>query len=69
VTTLGKYSKFAGAGDKANVRQALQEETAEASDAAEPTDAEVPADKPKTLQGRKSQASSKASDSLPDAPF
>ena len=24
VATLGKYSKFAGAGDKANVRQALQ---------------------------------------------
>jgi myo-inositol-1(or 4)-monophosphatase len=76
VTTLAKYSKFAGAGDKANVRQALQDEAteaaAEAIDAAEPTDGAAPADKPKTLQGRKSQASSKASsatDSLPDAPF
>jgi myo-inositol-1(or 4)-monophosphatase len=77
VTTLAKYSKFAGAGDKANVRQALQDDAAEAAgateaaDSAEPTEA-APADKPKTLQGRKSQASSKpsqASDSLPDAPF
>jgi len=69
VTTLGKYSKFAGAGDKANVRQALQDDAVEAADTAEPTEAAAPADKPKTLQGRKSQASSKANDSLPDAPF
>jgi myo-inositol-1(or 4)-monophosphatase len=69
VTTLAKYSKFAGAGDKANVRQALQDDTAEAAETAETPDATAPADKPKTLQGRKSQASSKANDSLPDAPF
>jgi myo-inositol-1(or 4)-monophosphatase len=69
VTVLGKYSKFAGAGDKANVRQALQDESVEAADAAESTDAAAPADKPKTLQGRKSQASSKANNSLPDAPL
>jgi myo-inositol-1(or 4)-monophosphatase len=75
VTTLAKYSKFASAGDKANVRQALQDGTtvaADSMDAAETADAAVPADKPKTLQGRKSQASSKtssATDSLPDAPF
>ena len=69
VTVLGKYSKFAGAGDKANVRQALQDESVEAADSAETTDAAAPADKPKTLQGRKSQASSKAHETLPDAPF
>ena len=72
VTTLAKYSKFAGAGDKANVRQALQDDAAEAADSAEPVEAAAPADKPKTLQGRKSQASSKtnnANDRLPDAPF
>ena len=69
VTVLGKYSKFAGAGDKANVRQALQDESVEAADAAETMDAAAPADKPKTLQGRKSQASSKANNSLPDAPL
>ncbi|MDO9237422.1 MAG: inositol monophosphatase family protein [Aquabacterium sp.] len=69
VTTLAKYSKFAGAGDKANVRQALQEDAAETTDATEIADAAVPADKPKTLQGRKSQASSKAHETLPDAPF
>jgi myo-inositol-1(or 4)-monophosphatase len=75
VTTLAKYSKFASAGDKANVRQALQDGTtvaADSMDAAETADAAVPADKPKTLQGRQSQASSKtssATDSLPDAPF
>jgi myo-inositol-1(or 4)-monophosphatase len=76
VTTLAKYSKFASAGDKANVRQALQDGTtgaaADTVDAAETADAGVPADKPKTLQGRKSQASSKpisATDSLPDAPL
>ena len=28
VTTVGKYSKFAGAGDKANVRQAILDATA-----------------------------------------
>ncbi len=72
VNTLAKYSKFAGAGDKANVRQALQDDAAETTDATQDADAAAPADKPKTLQGRKSQASSKANsnaDSLPDAPF
>ena len=69
VTTLGKYSKFAGAGDKANVRQTLQDDAAETTNATEAADEAAPAEKPKTLQGRKSQASSKANDSLPDAPF
>jgi myo-inositol-1(or 4)-monophosphatase len=76
VTTLAKYSKFAGAGDKANVRQALQDDATEAAteaaDVAESTEAAAPADKPKTLQGRKSLASNKANsanDTLPDAPF
>jgi myo-inositol-1(or 4)-monophosphatase len=73
VTTLAKYSKFASAGDKANVRQAWQDDAAEAAETAvTPDAAAASADKPKTLQGRKSQASSKASradDSLPDAPF
>jgi len=65
VTTLGKYSKFAGAGDKANVRQALQDDAAEAADATETTDAVVATEKPKTLHGRKSQASIKANNDLP----
>ena len=35
VGTLGKYSKFAGAGDKAGVRQALQADASPAQDTAE----------------------------------
>ncbi|SFB73001.1 myo-inositol-1(or 4)-monophosphatase [Polaromonas sp. OV174] len=66
VATLGKYSKFAGAGDKATVRQTLR-------DAAEQTGAEssnsesaapVAAEKP-TLKARKIKAQAGA----PDAPF
>jgi myo-inositol-1(or 4)-monophosphatase len=42
VSTLGKYSKFAGAGDKANVRQALQEASESAADTGAPAEATRP---------------------------
>jgi myo-inositol-1(or 4)-monophosphatase len=45
VATLGKYSKFAGAGDKAHVRQALQQ-AAEVE-----ADASARADAPRTSKG------------------
>jgi myo-inositol-1(or 4)-monophosphatase len=64
VATLGKYSKFAGAGDKATVRQALQEDTA----SAEVTNAAQPADKPK-LTAKKIKSSEARPDATPDAPF
>ncbi len=62
VASLGKYSKFAGAGDKALVRQALQD--------TEPTstDTEVAATKPQ-LKGRKSKAAAHAAPADGDAPF
>jgi myo-inositol-1(or 4)-monophosphatase len=63
VATLAKYSKFAGAGDKATVRQALQEDTA----SLEPVSAaDQPADKPK-LTARKIKAGAARPDA-PDAP-
>ena len=50
VPILGKYSKFAGAGDKAAVRQAAEEETADAatpaSETAAPSDASATGDAP-----------------------
>ena len=65
VTTLGKYSKFAGAGAKANVRHA-----AEAS-AAEDTPSTPPADKPKLTAKRIMGANrpGPAPSDAPDAPF
>jgi len=51
VATLGKYSKFAGAGDKASVRQTLQDDTA----AGDIVSTALPADKP-TLKARKVKA-------------
>jgi myo-inositol-1(or 4)-monophosphatase len=51
VATLGKYSKFAGAGDKATVRQTLQDDTAASAIAS----TALPADKP-TLKVRKVKA-------------
>ena len=53
VPILGKYSKFAGAGDKAAVRQAAEDDTAEASassapesETAAPSDASATGDAP-----------------------
>jgi len=67
VATLGKYSKFAGAGDKASVRQALQAETPAASPAEEGADGQTaPAAKPTTLKSKRIKAASTAT---PDAPF
>ena len=73
VTTLGKYSKFAGAGDKAAVRKALkdtsgaQEEPEEsAEDAAAP--APAPAEKP-TLKAKRIKAGDHPANKAPDAPF
>jgi myo-inositol-1(or 4)-monophosphatase len=58
VATLGKYSKFAGAGDKANVRQVLQD------DAAGQTGNESTTDAPRLekgrLSGKKASATSAA---------
>ena len=80
VGTLGKYSKFAGAGDKARVRQAAQE----ASDAPAPTanaeegseSAPAVVAKP-TLKAKRIQRASPAApasadpvaEQTPDAPF
>jgi myo-inositol-1(or 4)-monophosphatase len=61
VGTLGKYSKFAGAGDKANVRQALRAEAqadADANDDLGAANADSPVVAPaakKTLTGRKTR--------------
>ena len=41
VTVLGKYSKFAGAGEKAGVRQALAESESEEAASAEAASAEA----------------------------
>ena len=77
VSTLGKYSKFAGAGDKASVRQALQD-APEASTNAENTEqgsASVPAVATKpTLKAKRVKAGNAAASDLvavqtPDAPF
>ncbi|WP_457307073.1 inositol monophosphatase family protein, partial [Polaromonas sp. P5_E6] len=65
VATLGKYSKFAGAGDKATVRQTLQEDTV-STETADTT--AQPADKPK-LTAKKIKAPAARPDTTPDAPF
>jgi myo-inositol-1(or 4)-monophosphatase len=49
VATLAKYSKFAGAGDKANVRQALQQ--AAEGEAEGEAEASAPAEAPRTAKG------------------
>ncbi|MBH2009258.1 MAG: hypothetical protein I8H71_06120, partial [Xanthomonadaceae bacterium] len=72
VGTLGKYSKFAGAGDKATVRQALQDSRTEAS-ADESTDGSEttsPAVSEKTTLKAKRIRPPVAPDTItPDAPF
>ncbi|MEO7400937.1 MAG: inositol monophosphatase, partial [Polaromonas sp.] len=75
VATLEKYSKFAGAGDKATVRQALQDSVAQAhtDDKAENTDgnqktAALPIEKP-TLKAKRIKAAPARDTGLPDAPF
>ena len=72
VATLEKYSKFAGAGDKATVRQALQDSATE-SDTPENTDgnqkpAPALAEKP-TLKARKIKAAPTRDTGVPDAPL
>ena len=54
VSTLGKYSKFAGAGDKANVRQALQDDAATQAGSAQAADA--PRLEKRRLSGKKLRA-------------
>jgi myo-inositol-1(or 4)-monophosphatase len=71
VATLGKYSKFAGAGDKATVRQALQDSRTQAS-ADESTDggpktASAASEKPK-LKAKRIQPAVARDTSTPDAP-
>ncbi|WP_074577151.1 inositol monophosphatase family protein [Polaromonas sp. JS666] len=71
VATLGKYSKFAGAGDKAVVRQALQDTPAaqEAEEGAEENAAPAaPAEKP-TLKAKRIKAGESPAPKAPDAPF
>ena len=51
VSTLGKYSKFAGAGDKAKVRQALQQDSEDEAGASAPAEAQRAAKG--TLSGKK----------------
>ncbi|WP_309679157.1 inositol monophosphatase family protein [Polaromonas sp.] len=70
VTTLGKYSKFAGAGDKAGVRQALANNDAAAE--VSPVAAAPVAEKP-TLKAKRIKAGAPVpalpEQELPDAPF
>jgi myo-inositol-1(or 4)-monophosphatase len=54
VNTLGKYSKFAGAGDKANVRQALQVSDEPSSTQQDENSARAAAIPKTLLKGRKS---------------
>ena len=75
MATLAKYSKFAGAGDKAAVRQAALNAAAVASqneDEDAPFDAAAPAAPKTTLTSRRIKAMSPvaaATPKLPDAPF
>jgi myo-inositol-1(or 4)-monophosphatase len=64
VATLGKYSKFAGACDKATVRQTLQDDAAANADSSPA----VPADKP-TLKARKVKALVTGDSGPQDAPL
>ena len=68
--TLGKYSKFAGAGDKASVRQALQAgaDAAPAPAADGSGEPVLPAAKP-TLKARRGAAPVPVAAPVPDAPF
>ncbi|MDW5443337.1 inositol monophosphatase family protein [Polaromonas sp. SM01] len=71
VTTLAKYSKFAGAGDKAKVRHATLDSTFGETDADVPA-ADAPAPKPR-LQAKRIRAGNTPSpvvsdDQAPDAP-
>ena len=77
VGTLGKYSKFAGAGDKASVRQAMAggaNQSADTENSAENVTETMPAAKP-TLKSKRSKAISQAVPAdvdaapPPDAPF
>jgi len=76
VGTLGKYSKFAGAGDKASVRQAeLGGADVDASAAAEGAEETAPVAAKPTLKAKRIKAGSSAAApeaeaaQLPDAPF
>ena len=81
VSTLGKYSKFAGAGDKATVRQAAQDgstHTANAEEGSEPAPAAVakPILKAKRIQRATPTApvstdpvADPVAEQTPDAPF
>jgi len=72
VTTLGKYSKFAGAGDKATVRQALQDTSAaqEPEEGAEEGAAPAPAPAEKsTLKAKRIKAGDNTAAQAPDAPL
>ena len=64
VATLGKYSKFADAGDKATVRQTLQDDAAASADAS----TTLPVDKP-TLKARKVKALVPGDSGPQDAPL
>ena len=77
VGTLGKYSRFAGAGDKASVRQAMAgsaSQPADTENSAEKVAETMPAVKP-TLKSKRSKAPSQAvpadvdATPPPDAPF
>jgi myo-inositol-1(or 4)-monophosphatase len=75
VATLGKYSKFAGAGDKASVRQALIDGSAVPARLEGDADADKPAETVKpTLKAKRIKAGGSAavaapSHETPDAPF
>ncbi|MES2979695.1 MAG: inositol monophosphatase family protein [Pseudomonadota bacterium] len=72
VNTLAKYSKFAGAGDKAAVRQALQNEVG-AGLVDDSADLPAAAPEKATLKSRKGKASAAVAAAqpapVPDAPF
>ena len=68
VTTLGKYSKFAGAGDKATVRQALRDNAADGAQAEDGV-ASPAAPAKTTLKSKRIKAGDAGSLNPPDAPF
>jgi myo-inositol-1(or 4)-monophosphatase len=73
VTTLGKYSKFAGAGDKASVRQAARDAGNDDLPADDGETAPAPVAEKTTLKAKRIKASpatpAVTSQELPDAPF